>query len=48
MRVIQNKKDMISYYQLQKNWKKVAEAQKIGQNCQKMRKFDKKLVLYAF
>ena len=48
MSVIQNKEDMISYYQLSKNWKKVGEAQILGQSCQKMRKFDEKLVLYAF
>ena len=48
MRLIQNKEDMISYDQLKKNSKKVGEAQKLGQSCQKMRKFDKKLVLYAF
>ena len=51
MRVIQNKEDMISYYQLKKIGKKVGEAQKLGQSCQKLenlRKFDKKLVLYAF
>ena len=28
MRVIQNKKDMISYYQLKKNWKKKYERPK--------------------
>ena len=37
-RVIQNKKDMISYYQLKKNGRKGGEAQKLGQSCQKMRK----------
>ena len=31
MRFIQNKEDMISYYQLKKKWeKKVGEAQKLG------------------
>ena len=31
MRVIYNKKDMIKYYQLKKNWKKnVGEAQILG------------------
>ena len=38
---------MISHYQLKKNWKKVGEVQKLGQSCQKMRKFDKKLILYG-
>ena len=33
-RVIQNKEDIISYYQLKKNWKKVGEAQQLGQSCQ--------------
>ena len=42
MSVIQNKEDMISYYQLKKNWKKVEEAQILGD------KFDDKLVLFAF
>ena len=36
MRIILNKEDMISYYQLIKIWKKkVGEAQKLGQSCQK-------------
>ena len=36
MRVIYNKEDMISYYQLKKKLeKKVGEAQKLGQSCQK-------------
>ena len=35
MRFIQNKEDMISYNQLKKNGKKVGEAQKLGQSCQK-------------
>ena len=35
MKVILNKKDMISYYQLKKIGKKVEEAQKLGQICQK-------------
>ena len=35
MRLIQNKKDMISYYQLKKMGKKGGEAQKLGQSCQK-------------
>ena len=35
MRFIQNKEYMISYYQLKKIEKKVEEAQKIGQSCQK-------------
>ena len=42
---------MISYYQLKKMEKKVGENQKLGQSCQKwekLRKFGKKLVLYAF
>ena len=30
MRLIQNEKDMISYYQLKKNGKKRGEAQKLG------------------
>ena len=33
--VIQNKSDMISYYQLKKIRKKVGEAQILGQSCQK-------------
>ena len=48
MRVIYNKEDMISYYQLKKIGKKVGEAQKLGKSCKKMRKFDKTLVFYAF
>ena len=51
MRVIQNKEDMISYYQLKKIGKKVGEAKKLGQSGQKReksRKIGKKLVLYAF
>ena len=48
MRLIQNKEDMISYYQMKKNCKKSRGRPKLGQICQKMRKFDKKLVLYAF
>ena len=35
MRLIQNKKEMISYCQLKKMGKKVGEAQKLGQSCQK-------------
>ena len=35
IKVIQNKKDMISYYQLKKVGKKLREAQKLGQSCQK-------------
>ena len=35
MRVIQTKEDMISYYQLKNIWKKVEEAQKLGQICEK-------------
>ena len=35
MRLIQNKEDMISYYYLNKMGKKVGEAQKLGQICQK-------------
>ena len=36
MRVIKNREDMISYYQLKKKMgKKVREAQKLGQTCQK-------------
>ena len=35
MRIILNKEDMISYYQLKKIGKKVREAQKLGQSCQK-------------
>ena len=35
MRVIQNKEDMISHYHLKKNQKKIREAQKLRQNCQK-------------
>ena len=36
MGVIQNKKELISYYQLKKKWeKKVSEAQKLCQSCQK-------------
>ena len=31
MKIIQNNEDMISYYQLKINWKKVGEAQKLGQ-----------------
>ena len=34
-RLIQNKEDMINYYQLKKMGKKVGEAQKLGQSCQK-------------
>ena len=41
MRVIYNKEDMLSYYQLKKNEKKVGKGQKLGQSCQKMRKFEK-------
>ena len=48
MKVILNKKDMISYYQLNKIEKKVEEAQKLGQSGQKMRKIGKKFVFYAF
>ena len=51
MRVIWNKEDMISYYQLKKMGKKVGEAKKLGQICQKwekLGKFGKKLVLYTF
>ena len=46
MRLIQNKEDIISYYQLKKKGKKVGEAQKLGQSCQKrekLRKFCKKI-----
>ena len=35
MRLIQNKNDMISYYQLKKWEKKGREAQKLGQSCRK-------------
>ena len=35
MRIIQNKEDMISYYQLKKLEKKMAEVQKLGQSCHK-------------
>ena len=48
MRVIQNKEDMISYYQLKKNGKKSWGGPKIRSKLSKMRKFDKKLVLHAF
>ena len=41
MRVIQNKKDMISYYQLKKIWKKSRGGPKIRSNLSKMRKFEK-------
>ena len=41
MRVIQNKGDMISYYQLKKNWKKSRGGPKIGSKLSKLRKFDK-------
>ena len=41
MRVIQNKEDMISYYQLKKIGKKVGEAQKLGQSGQKSEKLRK-------
>ena len=36
MRVIQNKEDMISYYQLQKNWKKNMRGHKIRSNNEKI------------
>ena len=35
MRLIQNKNEMISYYQFKKNGKKRGEVQKLGQSCQK-------------
>ena len=42
MRLIQNKEDIISYYQLKKMGKKVGEAQKLGQSwLSKMRKIEK-------
>ena len=41
MRIIQKKEDMISYHQLKKIEEKVGEAQKLGQTCQKIRKFEK-------
>ena len=43
MRVIQNKEDMMSYYQLKKKMEKKGKAHKLGQRCQKMRKCDKKI-----
>ena len=42
MRVIQNKEEMISYYQLKKFGKKVGNP-KIRSNLSKMRKFGKKI-----
>ena len=48
MRFIQNKEDIISYYQLTKNGKKSRGGPKIRSKLSKMRKFGKKLVLYAF
>ena len=36
MKIIQNKEDMISYYQLKEKWEKIGgEAQNLGQSCQK-------------
>ena len=46
-RVTQNKADMIIYYQLKK-LKKSRGGPKVRSKLSKMRKFDKKLVLYAF
>ena len=43
MRLIQNKKDIISYYQLKKNWKKRRGDPKIRSKLSKMKKFDKKI-----
>ena len=44
MRIIQNKEDMISYYQLKKWGKKVGEAQNLGQKMRKIEKVGKKAV----
>ena len=41
MRIILNKEDIISYFKLKKIGKKVRETQKLGQTCQKIRKFEK-------
>ena len=38
MRLIQNKKDMISYYQLKKNWKKSMRGPKIRSKLSKNEK----------
>ena len=40
MRVIQNKEDMIDYYQLKKNWKKSRGGPKIKSKWSKMRKIE--------
>ena len=38
MRVIYNKEDMISYYQLKKNWQKVGRSENLVKKRSKMRK----------
>ena len=43
MKLIQNEKDMISYYQLKKNGKKRRGDPKIRSKLSKMRKFVKKI-----
>ena len=45
MKFIQNKEDMISYYQLKKNGKKCKGGSKIRSNLSKMRKFGKKICI---
>ena len=48
MRVIQNKEDMISYYQLKNILKKYRYIEKLGRNLSKLAKIGKKLILCAF
>ena len=46
MKLIQNKENMIIYYQLKKNGKKSKGASKIRSNLSKMRKLEKKSWFY--
>ena len=48
MRIIQNKEEMISYYQLTKIEKNIRDIPKLGQKLSKLAKNIKKLVLCTF